>query len=86
MLLGDASAYVLALIASLQSWRSGSRWHALNRALLVLSALLALVALFHGPASLVGRGIGFGIASGAALGCFIRMDEEEKACLIRQIL
>jgi hypothetical protein len=79
MLLGDAGAYLLALIASLQSWRSASPRHTLNRALLVLSALFTLAALFHGPAPLVGRGIGFGIASGAALGSFIRWTRKKKS-------
>ncbi|MHB8522269.1 MAG: serine/threonine-protein kinase [Limisphaerales bacterium] len=79
LLLGAAGAYLLALIASLQSWRSASRWHTLNRALLVLSALCALVALLHGPASLVGRGIGFGFASGAVLGSFIRWTRKRKS-------
>ena len=72
MLLGDASSYLLALIASLQSWRDASRWHTLNRALLVLSALVTVATLFHGPASLVGPGVGFGAASGAAFGLFVR--------------
>jgi hypothetical protein len=72
MLLGDVSAYLLALIACLQGWRSATRWHTLNRVLLVLSSLIAVAALLHGPASLVGAGMGFGVASGAAFGLFIR--------------
>ena len=67
MLLGNASSYLMALIACMQSWRSTSRWHTLNRVLLLLSALIAAGALLHGPAELVGGGMGFGVISGSAL-------------------
>lgn len=75
---GDAGGYLVALIACLQSWRSAERRHTLNRVLLVLSTLVVVAALLHGPASLVGPEIGFGIVSGAALGLFISWTRKTK--------
>jgi serine/threonine protein kinase len=77
-LLAEVSAFTLALIASLQSWRRLSPWRAMSRVLLVLSILIAAVALLHGPASLVERGIGFGAATGIALGLFMRWGGRKK--------
>jgi len=67
LLLGDFSAFTLALIASLQTWRSSSRRHTLSRILLVLSALITAGALIHGAAALVGPAIGLGAATGIAV-------------------
>jgi len=70
--LGAASAFALAWIASLLSWRGSSRWNALNRVLLVVSALGSVAALLRGPVSLMERGILFGAVDGAVLGLFLR--------------
>ncbi len=81
-LLSEGSIWSLAFILFLQNWRDSSRWCALNRIFLVLTAVTAAMAVMHTPASLRWQEIMLASATGAAFGFFLRASKKKEAELL----